>query len=93
MRAIHELGIQISEGLTQSDSCVQGAELAPKEISKKSDSEAIRFDLKQLRGSQGMGVVSVLTVFCSQFVSCSNPHVDRCSNPLPWDPLSKKTNI
>ena len=24
----------------------------------------------------------------SQFFICSNPHVDRCSNPLPWDSLS-----
>ena len=24
----------------------------------------------------------------TQFFTCSNPHVDRCSNPLPWDPLS-----
>ena len=23
----------------------------------------------------------------SQFFTCSNPRVDRCSNPLPWDPL------
>ena len=27
-------------------------------------------------------------MFHSQFFTCSNPHVDRCSNPLPWDPLS-----
>ena len=26
-------------------------------------------------------------MFYSQFFTCSNPHVDRCSNPLPWDPL------
>ena len=25
---------------------------------------------------------------CSQFVTCSNPHVDRYLNPLPWDPLT-----
>ena len=24
----------------------------------------------------------------SQFVTCSSPHIDRCSNPLPWDLLS-----
>ena len=24
----------------------------------------------------------------SRFFACSNPHVDRCSNPLPWDPLN-----
>ena len=24
----------------------------------------------------------------SSFLTCSNPHVDRCSNPLPGDPLS-----
>ena len=27
-------------------------------------------------------------MFCSQLFTCSSPHVDRCSNPLPWDPLS-----
>ena len=26
-------------------------------------------------------------MFCPQFFTCSNPHVNRCSNPLPWDPL------
>ena len=25
--------------------------------------------------------------------TCSNPHVDRCSNPLPWDPLSSPWSI
>ena len=25
--------------------------------------------------------------FYSQFFTCSSPHVDRCSNPRPWDPL------
>ena len=29
-----------------------------------------------------------LIAFCSQFFARANPHVDRCSNPLPWDPLS-----
>ena len=41
------------------------------------------------KGSQGMGVGSNYwfdRVLLS--VLCSNPHVDRCSNPLPWDPLS-----
>ena len=28
-----------------------------------------------------------MILFCSQFFTRSNPHVDRCSNPLPWDPL------
>ena len=27
-------------------------------------------------------------MFYSRLCTCSNPHVDRCSNPLPWDPLS-----
>ena len=27
-------------------------------------------------------------VFCSQLSTCSDPHVDRCSDPLPGDPLS-----
>ena len=33
-------------------------------------------------------VTTGLTVLCSQLFACSNPRVDRCSNPLPWDPLS-----
>ena len=33
-------------------------------------------------------VTAGVIVCCSQFVSSSNHHVDRCSNPLPWDPLS-----
>ena len=28
-----------------------------------------------------------LIVFYSRFFTCSNPHADRCSTPLPWDPL------
>ena len=27
-------------------------------------------------------------MFYSQFFTCSNPHVDRCSNPRPWDSLN-----
>ena len=26
-------------------------------------------------------------MLCSQLFTSSNPHVDRCSSPLPWDPL------
>ena len=38
---------------------------------------------------QGMGGVSKNWLDCAlcSILSCSNPHVDRCSNPLPWDPL------
>ena len=45
---------------------------------------------RELRGSQGMGVVSNngLIVFCFHFCTCSNPLVDRCSTPFPGDPLS-----
>ena len=35
----------------------------------------------------GLQVAAGLIVFRPQFFTCSNPHVDRCSNPLPWDPL------
>ena len=45
-----------------------------------------------LGGTKGVwGVVSnnwFDCVFCFNLFTCSNPHVDRCSNPLPWDPLS-----
>ena len=45
-----------------------------------------------LEGTEGaMGVVRATTgliAFCSPLCTCSNPHVDRCSNPLPWDPLT-----
>ena len=27
-----------------------------------------------------------LIVLYSRFFTCSNPNVDRCSSPLPWDP-------
>ena len=27
--------------------------------------------------------------FCSRLFACSNPHVDWCSDPFPWDPLRK----
>ena len=30
-----------------------------------------------------------LIVFCSHLFTRSNPQVDRCSNPHPWDPLNK----
>ena len=30
-------------------------------------------------------------MFYSQFFTRSNPHVGRCSNPLPWDPLSSSS--
>ena len=33
-----------------------------------------------------------LIVFYSQFSTCSNPRVDRCSNPFPWDPHSSPSN-
>ena len=26
-------------------------------------------------------------MFYAQFSTCSNPHADPCSNPIPWDPL------
>ena len=43
----------------------------------------------RLRGSQGMAVVTTgLIVFYSQLFTCSNLHVDRCSDSLPWDALS-----
>ena len=35
-----------------------------------------------------MGVVSNKLCFTLKFFACSDPHVDRCSNPLLWDPLS-----
>ena len=47
-----------------------------------------------LEGTEGVPrnggslVKACLIAFYSQFFTCSNPHVDRCSNPLPWDPLS-----
>ena len=47
--------------------------------------------LEGTKGSRGMGVVQVaagLIAFCSRFFTCPSPRVDRCSNPLPWDPLS-----
>ena len=34
-----------------------------------------------------MSVTTGLIVFYSRLLTCSNPHVDRCSDPLPWDPL------
>ena len=37
---------------------------------------------------QQLALRAGLLVFYSQLFACSNPHVDRCSNPLPWDPLS-----
>ena len=45
---------------------------------------------REVMGPRGMGVVSNswLIVFFSQFFTCSKSHVDRCSNPLPWDTLS-----
>ena len=51
--------------------------------------------LEELRGCQGVGVVSnnwfdcVLLNYCS----CSNHHADRCSKPLPWDPRSSPQSI
>ena len=42
----------------------------------------------------GSQVTPGLIAFCSQFFTCSSPHVDRCSNPLPGDPLKvESTNI
>ena len=38
-------------------------------------------------------VTTGLIVVYSQFFTCSNPHVDRCSNPLPWDPLSSPWSV
>ena len=35
----------------------------------------------------GLEVTTGLNVFYSQVFACPNPYVDRCSNPLPWDPL------
>ena len=56
------------------------------QVSRKTWSPKLK---RELRGSQGMRVVTTgLIVFYSQLLTCSNPHVDRCSNPLPWDPLS-----
>ena len=44
---------------------------------------------RELRGSQGKGFVTTgMMVFYYRFFACSNPHVNRCSKPLPWDPLS-----
>ena len=46
---------------------------------------------RALRGSEGMGVVSNSwfdRVSLSIIVTRSSPHIDRCSSPLPWDPLS-----
>ena len=45
---------------------------------------------RELRGSKGIGVVSndwFEGVLLSFLYTCSNPRVDRCSNPLPWDSL------
>ena len=43
-----------------------------------------------LEGTKGVprtGVVTAgLMVCCSQFFTGSNPHFDRCSNPLPYEP-------
>ena len=36
----------------------------------------------------GSEVTAGLTAFYSQLFTSSNPHADRCSKPLPWDPLS-----
>ena len=33
-------------------------------------------------------VAAVSIVFYFRFFTRSNPHVDRCSNPPSWDPLS-----
>ena len=47
--------------------------------------------LEEAKGSQGMGVVSSNwfdVVFYYKSFTSLHPHVDRCSNPLPWDPLS-----
>ena len=35
---------------------------------------------------------SGLAVRSCNLLTCSNPHVDRCSNPLPWDPLTSPSN-
>ena len=32
-------------------------------------------------------------MFDFQLITCLNPNVDQCSNPLPWDPLSFPYNI
>ena len=32
-------------------------------------------------------------MFYSQVFTCSDPHADRCSNPLPWDPLSSPSRV
>ena len=37
----------------------------------------------------GLWVTTDLIVVYPQFSTCSNPHVDRCSNPLPWDTLAR----
>ena len=42
-------------------------------------------------GPKGLGVVGnnwFNRVLVSSLCTCSDPHVDRCLNPLPWDPLS-----
>ena len=36
----------------------------------------------------GSQITTGLIVFYSQLFTCSNPHAHRCSNRLPWDPLS-----
>ena len=44
---------------------------------------------RELRGSQGMGVVRNKWFDCGLLsILCPNTHVYRCSNPLPCDPLS-----
>ena len=46
-------------------------------------------------GPKEWGVVGNSWFGCvlTQFLTCSNPHVDRCSNPLPWDPLTSPYNV
>ena len=36
----------------------------------------------------GSQVTTGLIAIYSQFLTCSDPHIDRCSDPLPLDPLS-----
>ena len=53
----------------------------------------LRFKNCPSRGNQGgpkewgLRVTTGLIAFLSRLFVCSNPRVERCSNPLPWDPL------
>ena len=44
-------------------------------------------ELSTLKSNQGGPRTTGLILFCFQLFTGSNPHVDRRSNPLPWDPL------